>query len=281
MNFIRNLGRGSSALAGGLLLLAGSIALWILSGTAGHLAAVEAFMMAGGAFLAGVGASLLRRSAAERAESGMREIERAGQFSTFTWDPAAGRLRWSQRPRFVADDCPFTAWSDMLHPADRETTMKAFGELATVPSDYEVEFRLQPENGTTRWLLLRATSYAPSRAARPLVVGALIDISEHCQAEELVRETALEVVVNDLASSLGDTINNSLAALTNTMYLLQRDAHLNVATKQYLLDIAMVELARLGRVSKNMLGLSGAEAPAPDDVAHPTFTLDLRPDLRS
>lgn len=281
MSFIRNFRRSHSAPAGGMLLIAAGIAHWTLNGAVGHMAALDAALIAAGAFLAGISVSLLRRDAAQRAETALREIERAGQFSTFTWDPAAERLRWSQRPRFVADDRPFPAWREMLHPADRETTMKALNELATVPSDYEVEFRLQQEDGATRWLLLRATSFAARRGESPLVVGALIDISEHCQAEELVRETALEVVVNDLASSLGDTINNSLAALTNTMYLLQRDAHLNVATKQYLLHIAMVELARLGRVSKNMLGLRGAEVLPPDDVSHPTFTLDLRPDLRS
>lgn len=202
-----------------------------------------------------------------------RDLQQNGLCSLFRWDLGQDRLVWVRRPDFLADDRSFHAWGPWIHPEDRNSALAAFRDIAGGAANADVEFRVLMADGSSRYLLLRAFPYRVSRWQQGCIAGVLIEITARCKNEEFVREAALEVVVSDLASHLGDAINNSLDALTNTVYLLQHDSQLQPAMRQFLLDTAAVELSRLGKVSRNCLGLD-PKIPG-DDLCHSTFPLML------
>jgi PAS domain S-box-containing protein len=108
-------------------------------------------------------------------------------------DPG-NRFTWSQEFREMLgfkdeDDFPnvLHSWSDLLHPEDKERTLRAFKAHLLDRSNstpYDIQYRLMLKNGNYRYFRAFGATVRDSEG-RPLrVAGALQDITERQQAEQ-------------------------------------------------------------------------------------------------
>lgn len=109
--------------------------------------------------------------------------------------------------------CNLTAgdgWVHMLHPDDREPTLRTWADCVATGSPYAVEFRIRAANGEYQWHLVQA---APARREDGSVerwVGSAANIQHH---KHLERE----------AHKLASRLTTTLQSITDGFILLGRD----------------------------------------------------------
>ena len=106
------------------------------------------------------------------------------------------RFTWSDEFRFMlgfSDENDFPnllhSWSDLLHPEDREETLKAFAAHIndhTGKTPYNIEYRLRVKNGEYRHFHAFGNTLRDAAGVPLRVAGALMDITEKKQ-EALIR----------------------------------------------------------------------------------------------
>ena len=138
----------------------------------------------------------------------------------------------------------------LLHPEDRDRIAGLIQQLKTAVDPVLCEFRAPWPNGDLHWFEMRATR-VPGSA--PLWRGLTMDITERkCTESALLRSEKL-AAMGRLASTVAHEINNPLEAVTNLLYLAQKDTNLSPGTQAYLVT-AEQELARLGDITRLTLG---------------------------
>lgn len=82
-------------------------------------------------------------------------------------------------------------WRERLHPDDRQVVEQAYEDyIAGRRNIYRVEFRQKTKSGGWKWILSVGKIVEHDAAGRPLrMLGTHIDITEHKQAEEALRES--------------------------------------------------------------------------------------------
>lgn len=112
-----------------------------------------------------------------------------------------------------------------------------------------------------------SVSISPIRSATGAVTGASTiarDISERNRAAEALRKTEKLAATGRLAGTMAHEINNPLEAVTNLLYLINRNASLDEKTREYT-RTAISEVDRIGHIARQALGFY-REAAAPVDV---------------
>ncbi|MBV8400707.1 MAG: PAS domain S-box protein, partial [Acetobacteraceae bacterium] len=93
---------------------------------------------------------------------------------------------------FDGSDLPthYASASARVHPEDRERVARAFeAYLSGETPDLEIEDRIQHQDGSYRWMMVRGVAERDP-AGRPIrFVGSSTDITEHKRAEEALRES--------------------------------------------------------------------------------------------
>jgi PAS domain S-box-containing protein len=80
-------------------------------------------------------------------------------------------------------------WCDNLHPADFDRVLDTYHAAFDARRPYEMEFRLQRDDGAWRWLLERGTpNFGPAGEFQGFI-GTCIDITEHRETVEALRES--------------------------------------------------------------------------------------------
>ncbi|MEO8017648.1 MAG: PAS domain S-box protein, partial [Pseudomonadota bacterium] len=190
-----------------------------------------------------------------RAESALRESEQ--RFRTTA--NAAPVLIWMSGPDksctwfnqrwldFVGRDMEQEigdGWCDNVHPADFDRTLDTYHAAFDARRPYEMEFRLQRDDGAWRWLLERATPHMGPNGEFVGYIGTCIDITEHRETVEQLRENRARF--KTLAESLPQMIWTCL-----------RDGHTDYLSRQW--------LDYTGRSEAQQLGQGWLEQVHPDD----------------
>jgi PAS domain S-box-containing protein len=95
-----------------------------------------------------------------------------------------------------------SGWRDNLHPDDAQRYMDTYVNGFTARREFRIEYRLRRHDGKYRWLLSHGVPrYQGSQFAG--LIGSCVDITEHKEAEALVRSSELQMrLVTDHASVL-------------------------------------------------------------------------------
>src|SRR6185295_11088325 len=80
-------------------------------------------------------------------------------------------------------------WCDNLHPADFDRVLDTYHAAFDARRPYEMEFRLQRDDGAWRWLLERGTPNIGPGGEFEGFIGTCIDITEHRETVEALRES--------------------------------------------------------------------------------------------
>jgi PAS domain S-box-containing protein len=135
-------------------------------------------------------------------------------------------------------------WCDNVHPADFDRTLDTYHAAFDARRPYEMEFRLQRDDGAWRWLLERGTPHHGPHGEFIGYIGTCIDITEHRETVEQLRESRARF--KTLAESLPQMIWTCL-----------RDGYCDYLSRQW--------LDYTGRSEAEQLGSGWLEQVHPDD----------------
>ena len=140
----------------------------------------------------------------ERAEEALRESQQrldlaldAGgcgmwDFNPTTFGDTHYNDRWLTMLGYAPDELPHTAetWLNLLHPDDYEPVQGKLQYHLEGKGDYITEFRLKAKGGDYRWIHSVGKVVASDPNGTPeRMIGIHIDITDHREAEEALRES--------------------------------------------------------------------------------------------
>ncbi len=135
-------------------------------------------------------------------------------------------------------------WCDNLHPADFDRVLDTYHAAFDARRPYEMEFRLQRDDGAWRWLLERGTpNFGPSGDFEGFL-GTCIDITEHRETVEALRESRARF----------KTLTESLPQM---IWTCTRDGYCDYLSRQW--------IDYTGRSESQQLGRGWLEQVHPDD----------------
>lgn len=197
----------------------------------------------------------------QKRDSALQESER--QFRTLTdsmpqlaWIAGPdGALSWYNRRWYEytgtsPEQMTGWGWQSVHDPAKLSEVLEKWKHSIATGEPFEMTFPLRDSQGVFREFLTMAM---PVRDAQGRVVrwfGTNTDITEQRRSEEALRQTEKLAATGRLAASIAHEINNPLEAVTNLVYLAQKQPA-NAA--RYLL-LADQELDRIAQITKNTLG---------------------------
>jgi PAS domain S-box-containing protein len=135
-------------------------------------------------------------------------------------------------------------WCDNLHPADFDRVLDTYHAAFDARRPYEMEFRLQREDGAWRWLLERGMPIFGAGGDFEGYIGTCIDITEHRETVEALRESRARF--KTLAESLPQMI-----------WTCTRDGYCDYLSRQW--------LDYTGRSEAQQLGMGWLEQVHPED----------------
>ncbi|MBC8027771.1 MAG: PAS domain S-box protein, partial [Steroidobacteraceae bacterium] len=124
-------------------------------------------------------------------------------------------------------------WCDNLHPADFDRALDTYHAAFDARRPYEMEYRLQRDDGAWRWLLERGTPNIGPGGAFEGYIGTCIDITEHRETLEQLRESRARF----------KTLTESLPQM---IYTCLRDGHCDYLSRQWLDYTGRSEAQQLG-----------------------------------
>ncbi|WP_460451320.1 PAS domain-containing protein [Alsobacter sp. SYSU BS001988] len=155
------------------------------------------------------------RLAQERVELAMA----AGKVGTWVWDLKAGVITADERlaemfgvdAAQAAQGAPVAAFTQAVHPDDRDRVHAIMAEVIAKGGFYEVEHRLGDANGAPRWVVARGECQLDSAGRPARFPGATVDITALKRAEE-----ARELVTRELAHRIKNifAVVNGIVAMS-------------------------------------------------------------------
>ncbi|MDB5409884.1 MAG: multi-sensor signal transduction histidine kinase [Rhodospirillales bacterium] len=162
-----------------------------------------------------------------RSEMYLAEAQRLSHTGSFGWDPASGKIYWSDETYRIFECEPTIEPTvqlalDRTHPDDRMRLRQILDCASTERSEFTAEHRLLMANGSVKYV--RAVAH-PSTGEDPesfIFVGAITDITERKRGEEerdRLRQIEADLahmnrvgMMGELAASLAHEIKQPIAA---------------------------------------------------------------------
>jgi len=126
----------------------------------------------------------------------LRLALRSSRIGVWDWDLRTRKVyyspEWKAQLGYTEDEISdrYEEWESRLHPDDRERVLGALREyLAGRSSEYALQFRLRHKDGSYRWIYTCADSDRDEKDMPRRIFGCHVDITEHVNALERVRES--------------------------------------------------------------------------------------------
>ncbi len=153
---------------------------------------------------------------------------KASGIGLWEWDVRTGETyfspRWKEQIGYQDHEIPnlFTEWESRIHPKDRERTIEALrAHLVDPTHDYEVEFRLQHQDSSYRWILARGKVSVDAEGRPEKLMGCHIDITERKDLEIQLRQAQKLESIGQLAAGIAHEINTPIQYIGDNATFLQ------------------------------------------------------------
>ena len=141
-----------------------------------------------------------RRTAEDRlqiSESRLRAAMEGSETGLWEWSPQTGEVYldpvWFTMLGYTPDAMPhtFETFEALLHPDDREATLKTIAETVSKRRErFEAEFRLRGQDGDYRWIHSRGRLLETDSAGNPVrLIGVHSDVTSQRNMQEALRES--------------------------------------------------------------------------------------------
>jgi len=211
----------------------------------------------------------------QKRDSALQESERqfrtlADSIPQLAWmgEPDGGLFwfnhRWYAYTGTSPEQMAGWGWQSVLDPQALSDVLVKWRAALFDGQPFEMTFPLRGADGSFRHFLTMAM---PVRDAQGHIVrwfGTNTDITEQLRSEEALRQSEKLAATGRLAASIAHEINNPLEAVTNLVYLAQKQP----ANLSKYLALADQELDRIAQITRNTLGFyRDSSAPAPVDLS--------------
>ncbi|HWY71258.1 MAG TPA: PAS domain S-box protein [Terriglobales bacterium] len=160
--------------------------------------------------------------------------------------------QWAECTGLTFDQMKDWGWTQFIHPDDVAENAGRWQHSIDSGNPFQFEHRFRRADGTYRWHLSRALPMRDGNRDITMWIGSSTDIQTIREQEERLRRTEKMAAAGQLAATMAHEINNPLASVTNSLYLLQTDPNLN-AEARFFVTTASTELARISRIVKQSL----------------------------
>jgi PAS domain S-box-containing protein len=214
----------------------------------------------------GIGILFNDITAAKRNEEELRSAldrlaiaHKAAGIGTWDWNVRTNELIWSEeilRIHGVSDgefDGTLPGWLRTIHPEDLKRVQTKVQNALAEKGEFYVEFRVLWANGEQRWVSGQGCVLADGDGSPERMIGIGMDITRRRAEEEALRRTEKLAATGRLAATIAHEINNPLEALTNLMYLINRDESIQGDSRR-MLAMAEEQLNRINHIAKQTLG---------------------------
>jgi PAS domain S-box-containing protein len=149
----------------------------------------------------------------------------AGNLAMWVWDVSGNQVWMTERGRSLFGFTPdqrldFSAVDDRVHHEDRIAREDAIRQAVETRSEYDMEYRVQQPDGTSRWIHGRGRCVGPDGGAGPKLFGVSMDVTARKQAEALVAQKRAELehvariaTLGELTTTLTHELRQPLAAI--------------------------------------------------------------------
>ena len=148
---------------------------------------------------------------------------------------------------------------ECVHPEDRERVSEAIDQARNASQPFEIEYRLQREDGETRWLISRGRYLRNTHGQTSELIGVALDVTRQVRANLDLRQQQLELarlsrvaVMGELTASLAHELNQPLAAIASNAAAARRflagAASLDPGSFREILDDIASDARRAGAV---------------------------------
>jgi len=197
---------------------------------------------------------------------------KAAGMGTWDWNINTDEVTWSEEVSRIhglaADgfDGTLQGWLRTIHPDDLSRVQARVQDALIEKGEYYVEFRVLWPNGEVRWVSGQGRVVTDAGGAPERIVGIAMDITRRRAEEEALRRTEKLAATGRLAATIAHEINNPLEAVTNLLYLINRDQSIQGDSRK-MLDMAEEQLGRINHIAKQTLGFYRERSTAePVDV---------------
>ena len=224
-----------------------------------------------------LGALLIQRRRRQRAEDLLKDSEErmtfaaaAANIGLWQFDRDTDELWVTERGRALfglPSDAPLTreAFLAAVHPDDLETANRSLRKSFRTERSTASDVRIVLPSGETRWIRMRARSYAESNGEPKQLGGIFVDITDQKSAEAETALQRLEIehlmrvsVLGELSGSIAHEVNQPLTAILSNaqaaLHLLRQNSPDLAEIRDALEDIVH-EDNRAGEVIHRLRGL--------------------------
>lgn len=159
------------------------------------------------------------------AEERLRLATEAGNIGIWEWDVGTDTIIWSDRIWDIhgVDRDTFVLnvenYGTLIHPDDSPALWGHVETALTHNSGFSMEFRALLPNGSIRWLATWARVDREGPDGRQRLIGAVLDIDAHKQAEEALRDGSRRK--DEFLAMLAHELRNPLAPISMSADLLR------------------------------------------------------------
>jgi PAS domain S-box-containing protein len=227
-------------------------------------------------------------------EERLRLAQEAAGIGIWDWDIGTGGIRWSEqnyRLHGIAQEhAPptYENWRMAIHPEDRDRANALVTEAVATGREYEAEYRVVLQDGTTRWLAGQGRVFLDEANRPARMVGINFDITERRNAathlaqmnEELERRVAERTaqlvqaqkmeIFGQMTGGVAHDFNNLLAVVLSNMELLRKRLPADPIAKR-LIDGAVAGAERGAALTQRMLSFARRQELRLDAVDLPSL----------
>ena len=158
----------------------------------------------------------------------------AGNLAMWVWDVSGNDVWMTERGRSLFGLEPdarldFAATFDRVHPEDRTARERAITQALQTRGEYEMEYRVQQADGTTRWIQGRGRCVGHDDGTSPKLFGVSTDVTARKQAEASAAQKRAELehvarvaTLGELTTTLTHELQQPLTAILANSYVVGR-----------------------------------------------------------
>ena len=158
-------------------------------------------------------------------EERLRLATLAGSIGIWEWDVASDRVTWSDEVYGLHELPPgsfgghASDFAALVHAEDRERLWLQIGAAIRERDGFSAEFRILLPDGRHKWLSTWARAHEGSDPSAVRLVGAVMSIDSHKQAEAALHDNARRK--DEFLAMLAHELRNPLAAISTASQVLQ------------------------------------------------------------
>ncbi len=243
---------------------------------------VTAFSPRAGEFIAlftVISKSLETQEELRRSKERLELALKASDMGVWEWHVPSDKVHWSPECHRIVgldpEELTLKSYENLMHPEDRESTLRRAYEAALTGREYTDEYRVIQRDGSIRWLFNLGRGILDEDGKPLKLIGTVQDVTQRKALEALMLRTQRLESVGRLAAGLAHDLNNDLVPIMAGANLLQTSERPQEDAE--ILSLILNSAEHGAGIIRNLLAFSrGVEIPLRLIEAEPTVREILR-----